>query len=52
MRLNRKFKAFIYWAILIGYFVGMFILWKDFKEKSTQNESGSGGQPIIKKIED
>lgn len=50
MKIGRKLKAFLYYLILIGYFVGLFYLWRDFKRKAEKKEQG-GSEMIIEKIE-
>jgi hypothetical protein len=50
MKIGRKLKAFLYYSILIGYFVGLFYLWRDFKRKAQKKEQG-GSEIIIEKIE-
>lgn len=33
MRSDKRFKTLLYWIILIGYLVGIYYVWIDFREE-------------------
>lgn len=39
MREGRGFKIFLYWIIIIGYVIGLFYVWHNFKAEMEEQQN-------------